>query len=56
MLSNFSDDLDMGYVAAKFVRKLLNFDQKQCQMELLNEVSGDTELFKQVITGDETWV
>lgn len=47
-------------VAAKFVPKLLNFDQKQCRMdiaqELLNEVNDDPELLKRVITGDETWV
>ena len=50
----------MKRVAAKFVPKLLNFDQKQHRMniaqELLNEVNDDLELIKRVITGDETWV
>ncbi|XP_029673845.1 protein GVQW3-like [Formica exsecta] len=56
----FSDVLGLRCVAAKFVPKLLNFDQKQCRMgiaqELLNEVNDDPELLKRVITGDETWV
>ena len=50
----------MKRVAAKFVPKLLNFDQKQRRVdiaqELLNEVNNDPELLKTVITGDETWV
>ena len=50
----------MKWVAAKFVPKLLNFDQKQHRMniaqELLNEVNDDPELIKRVITSDETWV
>ena len=45
---------------AKFVPKLLNFEQKQRRMEVaqkpLNEVNGDEELLKRIITGDETWV
>ena len=56
----FSDVLGMKRVAAKFVPKLLNFDQKQRRVdiaqELLNEVNNDPELLKTVITGDETWV
>ena len=56
----FTDVLGMKRVAAKFVPKLLNFDQKQHRMniaqELLNEVNDDPELIKRVITGDETWV
>lgn len=56
----FSNILGMRRVAAKFVPKLLNFDQKQSRMniaqELLNEVNDDPELLKRVITGDETWV
>ncbi|XP_018339114.1 PREDICTED: uncharacterized protein LOC108746691 [Trachymyrmex septentrionalis] len=55
----FSDVLGMKHVAAKFVPKLLNFDQKQRRVdiaqELLNEVNNDPELLKTVITGDETW-
>lgn len=56
----FSDVLGMKRVAAKFVPKLLHFDQKQLRMEIaqesLNEVNNDAELLKRVITGDETWV
>ena len=50
----FTDVLGMKRVAAKFVPKLLNFDQKQHRMniaqELLNEVNDDPELIKRVIT------
>ncbi|CAB3260001.1 unnamed protein product [Arctia plantaginis] len=56
----FSDVLGMKRVAAKFVPKLLNFEQKQRRMEVaqesLNEVNNDAELLKCVITGDEIWV
>jgi len=54
----FSNVLGMKRVAAKFVPKLLNFDQKLCRkniaQELLNEVNDDPELLKRVITRDET--
>ncbi len=50
---------DMKHVA-KFVPKVLNFEQEKRQMEIaqksLNEVNNDIELLKHVITGDETWV
>lgn len=56
----FSDVLGMKRVAAKFVPKLLNFDQKNRRMsisqELLNDVNDDPDLLKRVVTGDETWV
>jgi len=55
----FSDVLGMTKRAAKFVPKLLNFDQKNCRMsiaqELLNDVNDNPDLLKRVITG-ETWV
>ncbi|EFN70230.1 hypothetical protein EAG_12167, partial [Camponotus floridanus] len=45
---------------AKFVPKLLNFDQKQRRVdiaqELLNAVNDDPDLLKRVITGNESWV
>jgi hypothetical protein len=48
----------MKRVAAKFVLKLLNFDQKKrcvsIARELLNDVDDNPELLKGVITGDET--
>ena len=56
----FSDILGLKRVAAKFVPKLLNFDQKTRRMtiaqEMLNNVNGDPDLLKRVITGDESWV
>ena len=56
----FSNVLGMKRVAAKFVPKLLNFEQKQRRIsiaqELLNDVNDDPGLLKRVITGDETWV
>ena len=52
--------LGMKHVAAKFVIKLLNFEQKQRRMEVaqgsLNEVNDDAELLKCIIAGDETWI
>ncbi|UYV78777.1 hypothetical protein LAZ67_16002713 [Cordylochernes scorpioides] len=54
------NDLGMRRVAAKFVPKLLNCDQKQHRMNIANEmldsVRADPNLFQRVITGDETWV
>jgi len=50
----------MSRVSAKFVPKLLNFDQKNRRMsiaqELLDDVNDDPDLLKRVITGDESWV
>ncbi|UYV79202.1 hypothetical protein LAZ67_17001493 [Cordylochernes scorpioides] len=53
-------DLGMRRVAAKFVPKLLNCDQKQHRMNIANEmldsVRDDPNLLQRVITGDEAWV
>ena len=50
----------MKRVAAKFVPKLLNFEQKQRRMEVvqesLNELNDDAELLKRIMKGDERWV
>ncbi|UYV67509.1 hypothetical protein LAZ67_5001003 [Cordylochernes scorpioides] len=55
--SIFINDLGMRRVAAKFVPKLLNCDQKQHRMNIANEmldsVRDDPNLLKRVITGDE---
>ena len=55
-----SDVLSMRRVSAKFVPKLLNFDQKNRRMtiaqEMFNEVNEDPDFLKRVITGDESWV
>ena len=56
--SIFTNNLGMRRVAAKFVSKLLNFDQKQHRIntakELLDSVRKD--LLQRVITGDESWI
>ncbi|UYV63879.1 hypothetical protein LAZ67_2005879 [Cordylochernes scorpioides] len=58
--SIFINDLGMRRVAAKFVPKLLNCDQKQHHMNIANEmldsVRDDQNLLQRVITGDEAWV
>ncbi|UYV78161.1 hypothetical protein LAZ67_16000324 [Cordylochernes scorpioides] len=58
--SIFINDLGMRRVAAKFVPKLLNCDQKQHRMNIANEmldsVRDDKNLLQRVITGDEAWV
>ncbi|UYV80051.1 hypothetical protein LAZ67_18001526 [Cordylochernes scorpioides] len=58
--SIFINDLGMRRVAAKFVPKLLNCDQKQHRMNIANEmldsVLDDPNLLQRVITGDEVWV
>ncbi|UYV61379.1 OXSM [Cordylochernes scorpioides] len=58
--SIFINDLGMRRVAAKFVPKLLNCDQKQHRMNIANEmldsVRDDPNLLQRVITGDEAWV
>ncbi|UYV84101.1 hypothetical protein LAZ67_X001176 [Cordylochernes scorpioides] len=58
--SIFINDLGMRRVAAKFVPKLLNCDQKQHRMNIANEmldsVRDDPNLLQRVLTGDEAWV
>lgn len=58
--SIITNSLGMSRVAAKFVPKLLNFDQKQHRIniaqELLDSVRDDPNLLQRVITGDESWV
>ncbi|UYV84596.1 hypothetical protein LAZ67_X002756 [Cordylochernes scorpioides] len=58
--SFFINDLGMRRVAAKFVSKLLNCDQKQHRMNIANEmldsVRDDPNLLQRVITGDEAGV
>ncbi|UYV80593.1 hypothetical protein LAZ67_19000888 [Cordylochernes scorpioides] len=55
--SIFINDLGMRRVAAKFVPKLLNCDQKQHRMNIANEildsVHDDPNVLQRVITGDE---
>ncbi|UYV74812.1 hypothetical protein LAZ67_12001111 [Cordylochernes scorpioides] len=58
--SIFINDLGMRRVAAKFVPKLLNCNQKQQRMNIANEmldsVRDDPNLLQRVITGDEAGV
>ncbi|UYV64604.1 nAChRa1 [Cordylochernes scorpioides] len=58
--SIFINDLGMRRVAAKFVQKLFNCDQKQHRINIANEmldsVRDDSNLLQRVITGDEAWV
>ncbi|UYV67619.1 hypothetical protein LAZ67_5001386 [Cordylochernes scorpioides] len=58
--SIFINDLGMRRVAAKFVPKLLNCDQKQHRMNIANEmldsVRDDPNLLQRVITDDEALV
>ena len=46
----------MTRVAAKFVPKLLNFNQKHIAEEILDSVRYDPYLLQRVITGDASWV
>ncbi|UYV61688.1 hypothetical protein LAZ67_1005921 [Cordylochernes scorpioides] len=58
--SIFINDLGMRRVAAKFVPKLLNFNQKQHRMNIANEmldsVRDDPNLLQRIITGDKAGV
>ena len=58
--SIFTNDLGMTRVAAKYVPKLLNFDQKQHHIniaqKILDSVRDDPNLIQRAITGDESWV
>ncbi|VEN60324.1 unnamed protein product [Callosobruchus maculatus] len=58
--SILTNDLGMSRVPAKFVPKLLNFDQKQHRVniaqEMLDSVRDDPNVLQRVITGDESWV
>ena len=57
--SDFSD-LGMHRVAARFVPKLLNSDQKPLRVEICHDVllkwDDDPSFLSRIITGDETWV
>ncbi|VEN48760.1 unnamed protein product [Callosobruchus maculatus] len=58
--SILTNDLGMSRVAAKFVPKLLNFDQKRHRIniaqEMLESVRDDPNVLQRVITGDGSWV
>lgn len=58
--SILTDDLGLRRVSAKFVPKLLTFEQKNLRLEIaqdmLETVNGDPDFMNTVITGDESWV
>lgn len=55
-----SQDLGMSRVFAKFIPRLLTEDQKNYRVEVaqdnLETIRNKPEMFKKVITGDESWV
>ena len=50
----------MKRAAVTIVPKLLNFEKKQCRMDIAQNMlatfNDDSDLLKKVITGDESWV
>ena len=50
----------MKRVAAKIILKLLNFEQRQRRIEIAQEMltalNDDPDLFKKLITSDESWM
>ena len=50
----------MKRVAAKIVPKLLNFEQKQCRMDIAEEMlttcNNIPHLLKKIVTGNASWV
>ena len=58
--ANFTDVLGMKCAAVKIVPKLINIEQKQCRMdsaqEMLAMFNNNSDLFKKVITGGESWL
>jgi len=56
----FTEKLEMRRVSAKLVPRLLTDDQKENRVEMSDELlanaNGNKTFFKNIITGDETWV
>lgn len=55
-----TENLNMHRIAAKFVPRLLTFDQKQRRLDVCQELrdtaNGDPTFISRIITGDESWV
>lgn len=55
-----TEDLGMRKVCAKMVPRLLNDDQKECRMQVCQDIierlQTEPDLLCRVITGDETWI
>ncbi|PNF28257.1 hypothetical protein B7P43_G06641 [Cryptotermes secundus] len=58
--SILTEDLGMRRVFAKFIPKLLTMEQKQCRLEIAQDVldnaNSNANFLNTVITGDESWV
>ena len=56
----FTDVLGTEHAAAKTVPKLLNFGQKIFPIDFTEEIlttfNDDPDLFKKVVSGDESWL
>ena len=54
----FTDVLGMKRATANIIPKLLNFEQKQCRMDLDQEIltmfNDDPDMLKNVVTSDES--
>lgn len=54
------DHLGMRRLAAKFVPKLLNFQQmamrRSISLDMISQAEADETFLKRIITGDETWI
>jgi len=55
-----TEDLGMHKVCAEMVPRLLNDDQKECCMQVYQDIiehfQTEPDLLHRVITGDETWI
>jgi len=55
-----TQDLGMRKICAKMVPKNLTIEQKEHRMtvcrDLINRIETEPDIFKHVVTGDETWV
>ena len=56
----FTDVLGMKCAAEKIIPKLLYIEKNQCRMDIAQEMlamfKNNSDLFKKVITGDESWL
>ena len=60
MPSYFNGCFSMKRATAKIVSKLLNFEQKQCRMDIAQEMlttfNDDPGMLKKITTGDGSWM
>ena len=56
----FTNILGMKRAAVKIVSKLLNFEQKQCRMDIAQKIlttfNDNTDLLTNFITANESWL